>query len=86
MSRWRKAWGESAIGGEKLLLRDMVLNEQYRIWVSKADFEVRHPQEFPIDTTEVYPPNPASQLSIPQGEGTPAPAPVFDANGVVDFV
>lgn len=78
MSKWRRAWGECSICGRRDLAINMVLDGQFNVWVCRQDYQNRHPQEFPVDTTEVYSPNRAPEVSIPVANGTGAPPIQFD--------
>lgn len=84
-----KAWGECARSGRKMLLRDMVEDQDLPgLMVDPAWREPQHPQERPV--RDIADPialrRPAPELSIPSGEGTAAPEITFDALGNVTFV
>lgn len=76
---------ECAICGKKLLMRDLVKDGEFLMWVCRDDYQNLHPSEHDIDVSETYPINPAPEVSIPDNNGMPAPLIGFGPNGELVF-
>lgn len=82
-ARGDKAWGECARSGRKMLRKNMVEDGYIKgLLVDPEWRDGEHPQEHIEDVDDpVALFNPAPDLSVPPGEGTPAPPLAFDETG-----
>lgn len=82
----KKAYGECGRSGKRVPLADMVEDGYIPgLLVARDWYEPPHPQDQePVDHAEEHT-VPAPEISAPSGEGSPAPALVFDSNGNLVF-